>query len=103
MNEEGFNNGLGNIPLFNLFTGAVLDNEGRNSLQHDSYHVYVNDDFVGDKILMGESEGMSDVTSYLTSQGFHNFSANLDGNHFNIYSNDAAKIKKTLNVYLKIR
>lgn len=103
MDEESFNNGLSNFPLFNYFNSELLNGTRGDSIEHDSYHVYVNNDFVGDKVLIGENEGMEDVTSYLVNQGFENFSANLDGNHFNIYSNDTEKLKRTLNVYLKIR
>lgn len=103
MDDESFNKGISNIPLFSYFNGGLVNNYQRNSLEHDSYHVYVNDDFVGDKVLIGQNEGVSDVTSYLINQGFQNFSANLDGNHFNIYSDEANKLKRTLSVYLNNR
>ncbi|WP_218059059.1 hypothetical protein [Orenia metallireducens] len=75
-------------------------------LYHDRYHVYVNNDFVGNKILLTENDSISDVENYLRGVGFENFKADLEGDHYLIQSEnqiDSAEMKNFLGIYLNIR
>lgn len=80
--------------------------DGHTKLSHDQYEVFVNDDFVGHKTLIGQTEKMDDVSSYLHRCDFNGFEANLEGDHYNISVEDedlAEQIKGQLEVYLKVR
>ncbi|RBW69189.1 hypothetical protein [Bacillus taeanensis] len=71
---------------------------------HDSYDVYVNEDFVGKKVLVTQTEKVDDIMDFLKRQGFTNLNARLDGDHFVIETNDdQGSLKETLSTYLKIR
>jgi hypothetical protein len=71
---------------------------------HDSYDVYVNEDFVGKKVLAAQTEEIDDVMNFLEKQGFTNLHSRLDGDHYIIEANeDNERLKETLSTYLKIR
>ncbi|SKA84438.1 hypothetical protein SAMN05428976_106168 [Clostridium sp. USBA 49] len=94
----------GNNNFFPIFINRRdFDNGGK--LYHDSYEVYVNNDYVGRKTLIAESESVDDIKNHLKSEGFQDFNTNLKGNHLIITSNsdEAYNIKKNLNVYLNVR
>lgn len=88
------------IPFFNI------RNEDEDIIEHDSYDVYVNDDFVGRKVLYSESEDISNISDYLSSNGYGDFTYTEDGNKFIIEDFDeeeADKMKNQLETYLNIR
>ena len=90
------------IPFFSRTDGGK--NEGTNN--HDSYEVYVNGDYVGNKSLITQGEEISDIDKHLQLQGFKNFDEEVMGNHVDINTEDlveAKRIKQNLNVYLTIR
>lgn len=98
----GWTNDLTNVPLF---FGNIGD-DSRDKLQHDSYEVYVNGDFVGRKILISQGEKISDIDKHLQVAELNNFKDEILGNHVNIKTNDleeADKIKQNLKVYLNAR
>lgn len=87
------------------FTGF---RSGENDLKsmHDHYDVYVNGDFIGQKVLVSPSEEVDDISSYLHNCHFEDFTASLDGDHYHIQAdtNDTANlIKGQLEAYLNIR
>ena len=95
-----FGNGLFGIPLF------ISGNIGNNAkLEEDSYRVYVNNDFVGSKVLYTQVEKIEDINKYLQNQGFNDFNTKLDGNRYSIRSEgtEAKHMKDTLQVYLHNR
>ncbi|MFA6939430.1 MAG: hypothetical protein WCQ54_00390 [Clostridiaceae bacterium] len=88
------------IPFFNI------RDENEDIIEHDSYDVYVNDDFVGRKVLYAESEDISTISDYLSSNGYGDFTYTEDGNKFIIEDFDeeeADKMKNQLETYLNIR
>lgn len=91
-------------PLFAaIFTN---DDNANTKLSHDSYHVFVNGDFVGNKVLVAQSEQVNDVDTYLQHNGFDDFKSKLEGDHLLIEMPDSEQseaVKKQLNAYLSIR
>ncbi|MDP4177929.1 MAG: hypothetical protein Q8900_06245 [Bacillota bacterium] len=96
-------NGITSFPPFGYNYIESLQRGSTDMVVHDRYNVYVNDDYIGQKILLCENEDINDVASYLQSQGFHDFNTKLEGNSFSIKCDDDKKLKKTLDVYLSIR
>lgn len=92
---------------FPFLTNNLLDREQNNGTKigHDSYRVYVNKDYVGDKVLVAQNEKIDDVEKYLKNIGFTNFSTKLDGNSYMINSegSETGDMISTLNVYLRNR
>ena len=98
----GWTNDSNIIPFF---IGAVED-EPIGKIQHDSYEVYVNGDFVGKKTLISQAEKITDIDKHLQLAEFKGFKEETIGNHVNIKTNDieeAEKIKLNLKVYLNAR
>jgi len=88
------------IPFFNI------RDENEDIIEHDSYDVYVNDDFVGRKVLYSESEDITNISDYLSSNGYGDFTYTEEGNKFIIEDYDeeeAGKMKNQLETYLNIR
>lgn len=93
------------------FFGANTNGDFNLKMPHDRYEVYVNGDFVGHKVLLTQSESIDDVAKYLQRNGYKQFSATLDGDHYNIETNssqdddthDAEQMKNRLGVYLDLR
>jgi len=98
----GWNGNASGTPFY---SGIDYDkNEGM--VNHDSYEVYVNGDYVGNKDLITQGEEISDIDKHLQLEGFKNFDEEVMGNHVDINTNDLAdakRIKQNLNVYLRIR
>ncbi|MFD1678132.1 hypothetical protein [Alicyclobacillus fodiniaquatilis] len=95
-----------NGTIIPFITPYQLELEQNSKLAHDQYEVYVNDDFVGHKVLLTQSEEIDDVSAYLHRCDFDDFKTNLDGDHYNIFVEDtelADQIKAQLNAYLSIR
>jgi hypothetical protein len=93
----------GNIPFVPVILG---DDDTNLKLSHDRYHVFINGDFVGNKVILAQNEDVQDLGSYLQREGFHDFTTKLDGDHFMIEmfgSEQSETAKQQLNTYLKIR
>lgn len=90
-----------------FLTNNLVDREQNNGskIVHDSYKVFVNNDYVGDKVLVAQNEKIEDVEKYLRNTGFDNFSTKLTGNNYSISSEgtETADMKTTLSVYLHNR
>lgn len=90
----------------NVFVGLGFLNHQDNDtkLNHDRYEVYVNGDYVGQKPLLTASEDISSVNDFLHAQGYNNFIAQLDGDHYNIQSDHKDhELKQALKIYLHSR
>ncbi|GFR35365.1 hypothetical protein [Thermobrachium celere] len=86
--------------------GAYINNIYDIKQEHDSYRVFVNGDYVGDKVLISEAEDVKDVERFLHDRGFTNISSQIEGNMYNIIVTDeeaAEEIKRNVDVYLKNR
>ncbi|NLM34405.1 MAG: hypothetical protein GX206_03115 [Clostridiales bacterium] len=100
-----FGNGVGGPWPLPFVMNAKNDEDQYTKIAHDKYEVYVNDDFVGHKTLIAQTEKVEDIDDYLKSQGFRNFRSELEGNIYNIncVEEDSSRMKEVLSVYLKIR
>ena len=88
------------------FLAGIDDDKNESIINHDSYEVYVNGDYVGNKDLIAQGEEISDIDKHLQLEGFKSFDEEVMGNHVDIKTNDleqASRIKQNLNVYLRIR
>lgn len=87
-----------------LFNQSGLDNNN-TKLNHDSYEVYVDRDYVGKKVLITQNEKIEDVEGYLKGQGFRSFTTQVEGDHLNIITEDEdrERMKDNLDIYLNIR
>lgn len=105
-----FNNGAGNSGsgigggLFPAYAMNNRDSENQVKLNEDQYDVYVNDDIIGQKSLKNQGEHLSDIDDFLKQQGINDFSASLDGDHYNIKTEGSnAEITDALEVYFNNR
>jgi hypothetical protein len=96
--SNGNNNGF--LPLIN----ANLDSQSNVKLTEDRYEVFVNGNFVGHKSLKNPGEQLSDIDGFLQSQGLNDFSSSLDGDHYQIQTNERdGDITDALSVYFNNR
>lgn len=104
-NGFGNSNGNGSFLPFGIFRPDGDNNNIKNS--SDSYHVYVNGDYVGDKELITQGEeGTSVIHDYLQSRGFQDFGVKLEGDRIDVESEEPHQsddMKRHLAVYLSIR
>ena len=104
MQDGGSNNyffGLGGL-LFGMIDGE--DMQGSTKIAHDSYRIFVNNDHVGNKVLLAQNEEMM-IRKIFKNKGFENFSTDLIGNEYTIYPSESQlyDMKNTLEVYLNTR
>jgi hypothetical protein len=97
------NNPLGFIALGYMAGGENLLES--NKISHDIYRVFVNSDYVGNKVLLAQNEQIEGLEKYLKSKGFENFSTKLTGNEYVIkpIEGDSHDMKNVLEVYLQTR
>lgn len=91
---------------FNGFIGVPLSNSVINDVKmsSDVYEVFVNNDKVGDKVLLTQAEKPEDINDLLKEYGFNNFQMNTVGNSIMIETNERPqKMKEILSTYLSIR
>lgn len=100
-----YGNGFGGPWPLPFVVNAKNEEDQYSKIAHDKYEVYVNDDFVGHKTLIAESEKIEDLDHYLKNQGFRNFYSKLEGNIYNIncVEDDSSHMKEVLSVYLRLR
>ncbi|WP_027340644.1 hypothetical protein [Halonatronum saccharophilum] len=99
-----YNNWQFNMWFLPKWDQEEISNELK--LAHDRYHVYVNDDFVGNRALLTQNEDIFAVEDYLRKEGFEEFNTTLEGDHFMIEAyndSEASKMKDMLETYLQIR
>ncbi|MFC0560959.1 hypothetical protein [Halalkalibacter alkalisediminis] len=97
-NDTGNNaNGGSSFPFFGLsnFDSKTLKET------HDTYDIYVNNEFVGKKILLTQSENVNDVIGFLKKQGIQDVTATVNGDHYVIQSDDLEHVKQVLERYLQ--
>ncbi|MDZ5472759.1 hypothetical protein SM124_13585 [Bacillus sp. 31A1R] len=91
------------------FLGAGLANNrdvgDDTKLTEDRYELYVNNEFVGYKTLLNQSDNLKDVNDFLQRQGFQQFTSDLEGDHYNISTESdlVQPIKDALGVYCSNR
>jgi hypothetical protein len=88
---------------FNPFINHPND-DNNLKLSADQYGVYVNGDFVGSKTLHNQNDTLSDIDDFLRMQGFTEFSASVEGDHYEIQANGQVDdIANALSVYFNNR
>jgi hypothetical protein len=104
-----FNNGAGNSGSggtggFLPFIQGVSNNVNPVKLNEDSYDVYVNNNFVGQKSLKNQGEQLSDIDDFLKHQGINEFSSSLNGDQYRIETEGQTDdITNALEVYFNNR
>ncbi|GAE29532.1 hypothetical protein [Halalkalibacter hemicellulosilyticus] len=68
---------------------------------HESYDVFVNNKFVGKKILSPQSDRIDYLTDFIKAQGIEDLSTHLDGDHFFIRSKDSKHVTTIVESYLQ--
>lgn len=98
---SGAGNSFGYMAPFMIIDEG--DNQNIKS-SHDDYRVFVNGDYIGKKVLISENEKPEDLDKYLVSQGFTNFSTEVNGGNLIIHcDNNIDEIENILGSYLSIR
>jgi hypothetical protein len=70
----------------------------------DRYDVYVNQDFIGQKLLLTAQESVHDIDDFLKSEGYRNFQSYADGDHYYIRAvENEQDVANVLKVYLQNR
>jgi hypothetical protein len=92
---------------FSPFFADINGNREQVKEGDEYYHVYVNDDYVGDKEVVSQGDGgPSSVQDYLESRGFESLNIQMTGDNIRIQtdqSDQTEDIKRNLSVYLCIR
>lgn len=89
-----------------VIVGSIYEKEEPTREIHESYRVFVNGDYIGDKVLLGQNEEVKELDEYLKNNNFTNYSTLVDGNRYLIKEEDrgqAHKMKDNLQIYLNIR
>jgi hypothetical protein len=102
--DRGSQNDYIGFPFF-FSVARSGEEQSVSKLAHDSYQVYVNNHYVGNKVLIAQNEKIEDVEKYLKNTGFENFSTKIEGNQYKINSQgtESEDLRDTLSVYLHNR
>ena len=98
-------NNFGYTP-YNPFWGQTdQEDDGREA--NDFYRVFVNGEYIGDKLSVAQGDGGSHaVQDYLESRGFSGYDFKTEDRDVHIHAEDRRQledIKRHLSVYLSIR
>ena len=92
---------------FSPFVADINGNREQVKEGDEYYHVYVNDDYVGDKECIAQGDGGPfSVQDYLESRGFEGLAIQTIGDSIRVLTDQwdqAEDIKRHLSVYLSIR
>ncbi|RXT15254.1 hypothetical protein [Ammoniphilus sp. CFH 90114] len=94
------------VSQYLMSVGLDLDDNHQLKQVHDEYDVYVNEDYVGKKILLTQNDTLQDIDHFLKQNGFGEFTADLTGDHYRIMPTNMAEsneMKEQLSIYLQIR
>lgn len=88
----------------NAFPPGIVEEEPLELKKaQDVYNIYVNGEYIGQKFLMTEAEKLDDLLDFLQKEGIEHVSAQLDGDHYIINTNESERVKQILQVYLQNR
>ncbi|GAE24548.1 hypothetical protein JCM9140_485 [Halalkalibacter wakoensis JCM 9140] len=99
--NTGGSSGAQQFPLLGFFD--TNDDTTNIKEAHDSYDIYVNEEFIGKKVLLTQNEHVDDVVDFLKKQGVQNISGKLSGDHYSISSEESEHVKQILETYLNNR
>ncbi|MBO9129103.1 hypothetical protein [Bacillus sp. 165] len=98
---DGWYQGFGLYPgTFNM----TFHNDSKQS--YEAYDVFVDQEYVGQKMMANEYEHIADIEDFLRGRGFVNFSTAMEGDHYEIHVHDDGErqaIKDNLNMYFHNR
>ncbi len=98
---DGWYQGFGLYPgTYNM----MFHYDGKQN--REAYDVYVDNEYVGKKVMANEYEHIADIEDFLRGRGLQNFSTNLEGDHYeiNVYNDDErSMIKENLKKYFNNR
>lgn len=108
------NNGTGNVGgggngFFPWFFGRDEENDNQESekISHDVYHVYVNGDYVGDRISLAQGDGgWQAIDDYLKGKNFEGYRVTREGDRVYVEvkdENQKESIREHLKVYTELR
>ncbi|MDI3508005.1 MAG: hypothetical protein PWP48_1577 [Clostridiales bacterium] len=90
----------------NIHIGDVWDSEAMDTrLTGERYRIYINTDYVGDKMGLNAGEGEA-VEDFLKSLGFSGYTMEYDNKNIRIKTDDkdlAEKLRNHLQEYLDLR
>ncbi|MFC0272409.1 hypothetical protein ACFFIX_13290 [Metabacillus herbersteinensis] len=90
--------------LFGKYALDGLDMSLDTKQSTDRYDVYVNQDYVGQKLILTSQEEVHDIDDFLENEGFKNFESTLDGDHYYVKATQNERaVADTLKVYLQNR
>ena len=99
-----FGGGFFFLPLAMI---ADFDRGESGKMAHDRQNVYVNGDYVGDKISLTQNDdGLKAIEDYLASRNFQGYKVSQEGDRIYIDVEDETErdnIKNHLEVYTQIR
>ncbi|MRH41689.1 hypothetical protein GH741_03260 [Aquibacillus halophilus] len=87
------------------FPRSLVGDDDPISLKNsqDSYDIYVNENYIGKKFLSGQGDEIESVAKFLKAQGVQDISANLDGDHYVIKTEESQRVEEIIETYLKNR
>ncbi|GAE30613.1 hypothetical protein [Halalkalibacter hemicellulosilyticus] len=101
MNYSSDSRGTIFFPIFGRFNASPQSI--KNS--HDTYDVYLEEDYIGKKELLTENDTIEDVLKFIESQGISDVEAHLKGDHYIIeaHTKDLERVKAVIETYLQNR
>ncbi|NLI59941.1 MAG: hypothetical protein GX375_00735 [Clostridiales bacterium] len=85
----------------------IRDDYDQSKVADDRYHVFVNGDYVGDKLSIAQGDGgWKSIEDYLKGREFTDYRVTKDGDHIYVDVQDegnAEQIRNHLSVYTQIR
>lgn len=100
------NNSSNNNITIPLFFNLRDEEQVATKLSEDSYDVFVNGMYVGEKTLYAQNEDFHAVGDFLEQQGFNNVEVELNGDHIVVHADtrdEAERMRQALEVYLNNR
>lgn len=98
----------GNGPfMFPFFTNQNDDDVNGGKVPHDSYRVYVNGDYIGNKISVSQGDGdWKAIGDYLEGRNFKDYEVSSEGNEVYVEvenKEEMMAIRNHLEVYTQLR
>lgn len=88
-NQNAFPPGLvGDDPL-------VLKNA------NESYDVFVNEQYIGKKLIMTQNDSLEDMVDFIKAQGIEDVSTQLAGDHYIIKTSEEQRVKQLVAAHLE--
>ncbi|MCD8509328.1 MAG: hypothetical protein LRY73_05220 [Bacillus sp. (in: Bacteria)] len=87
------------FPPLGLFDHESFTLKG----EHEVYDVFVNDESVKKKLVITENDKTDSIVDFLKQQGVKNVSTHINGDHYNIQTEDGERVKAIIDAYIRNR